>query len=166
MWRVREKLLLLQNLCDSTQGFRIFPLIFLECSQYLFTRKLYLSYCTRLLLDTRFVLKVKSFPLSWRPKMKISSILYIYSLKLRCSITLFLSTKSRLFFGIHKKRRFLNIFYVFLFKSLITEKCKLISMNINGYKLLKNVLHFNKRWLLCFKNILRPLSVHVIWILW
>ena len=70
------------------------------------------------------------------------------------------------FFGIHKKRRFLNIFYVFLFKSLITEKCKLISMNINGYKLLKNVLHFNKRRLLCFKNILRPLSVHVIWILW
>jgi len=100
LWRVREGLLLPQDLYNSTQGFRAFPLIFLECSQYPFTRKVYLSYCTRLLLATRFVLKVKSFQLSWRPTMKISSIPNIYFLTLKCSITLFffLRTQDLTFF--------------------------------------------------------------------
>ena len=84
----------------------ISPLIFLECSQYPFTRKVYLFYCTRLLLATRFVLKVKSFPLSWRPTMKIWSIPYIYSLTLRCSILLFFfyEIKTLFFYRIHKKQ--------------------------------------------------------------
>jgi hypothetical protein len=60
LWWVRKRLLLPQGLYDSTKGFRAFPLIFLECSRYPFTRKVYLSYCTRLLLAPRFVLKVKT----------------------------------------------------------------------------------------------------------
>jgi hypothetical protein len=100
-----EHLELPQNLYDSAQRFRPFPLMLLECSQSLFTRKAYLSYCTTLSLATRFFLKVKSFPLSSRPTMKISSIPHIYSLTLRCSIImLFLPIQGVIFVRIHKKQ--------------------------------------------------------------
>jgi hypothetical protein len=56
-----KHILLPQNLYDSAQGFRPFPLIFLDCSQSSLTRKTYLSYSTALLLATGLILKERNF---------------------------------------------------------------------------------------------------------
>jgi hypothetical protein len=124
--RMMEHLLLPQNLYDSAYRLRLFPLIPLDYSQSPFTQQTSLVQHNAITVcEIPFKVRISTFLTTDGENLKHSVHL---SLDIEVLFDTILTTNSRriFFVRIHKKKQVLNIFYVFLFKYHITEKCQLL----------------------------------------